>query len=147
MKQKYNNLCWPYCGPVVLDGENEIGVVAESLNLSESFEGYFFVLVSMFEMVPQFDPSSIKLVFSDDFIQESLLQSLGIHESAILQADHWHLTHEQWPKFFSSHWLLIQKPMTEMLECGTRIEWEEACNNAVSQVQQYPRLVEYIWEI
>ena len=84
MKQKYNNLCWPYCGPVVLDGENEIGVVAESLNLSESFEGYFFVLVSMFEMVPQFDPSSIKLVFSDDFIQESLLQSLGIHEAAIL---------------------------------------------------------------
>ena len=58
MKRKYNKESWPYCAPVILDGNNEIGVVGESLNLSESLDGYFFVLNSIFEMVPEFDPSS-----------------------------------------------------------------------------------------
>jgi hypothetical protein len=38
-KRKFNNLSWPYCGPVIIDGDNEIGVIAESLNLAESIDG------------------------------------------------------------------------------------------------------------
>ncbi len=74
MKRKYNKESWPYCGPVVLDGNNEIGVVGESLNLSESLDGYFFVLNSIFEMVPEFDRSSVKLIFADEFINDSVLE-------------------------------------------------------------------------
>ena len=46
-KRKFNKLSWPYCGPVIIDGDNEIGVIAESLNLSESLDGYTFVLSSI----------------------------------------------------------------------------------------------------
>jgi hypothetical protein len=59
IERKFNKLSWPYCGPVIIDGDNEIGVIAESLNLSESLDGYTFVLSSCFDMVPQFDPRII----------------------------------------------------------------------------------------
>lgn len=54
-KQKYNILSWPYCGPVIIDGDMEIGVFAEALHLSESLDGYMFVMESAFDMVPKFD--------------------------------------------------------------------------------------------
>ena len=43
-KRKFNELSWPYCCGPVIDGDNKIGVIAESLNLSESLDGYTFVL-------------------------------------------------------------------------------------------------------
>ncbi len=120
MKRKYNSDAWPYCGPVILDGNNEIGVVGESLNVAESLDGYFFVLSSIFDMVPEFDRTSIKLIFADDFINISVLERLGIQDSAILRADNWHLTHEQLPKFFGTMWIDIEEPMKQMLTSGSK---------------------------
>jgi hypothetical protein len=130
MKRQYNKEAWPYCGPVILDGDHEIGVVGESLNLSESFNGYYFVLSSIFEMVPEFDPSSIKL-FADDFMNISVLKRLGIAGTAVLRADLWHLTHEQLPKFFGSFWQNLEEPMKCMLHSGSEKQWDEAYNESV----------------
>ena len=147
MKRKYNKESWPYCGPVILDGNNEIGVVGESLNLSESLDGYYFVLNWIFEMVPQFDRSSVKLIFADDFINYSVLERLGIQTTAILRADLWHLTHEQLPKYFGGFWNNIEEPMTQMLHSGTKGEWDTAFTEVIGRVQQYPEYSDYIKKI
>lgn len=130
MKRKYNKESWPYCAPVILDGDNEIGVVGESLNLSESLDGYFFVLNSIFEMVPEFDPSLVKLIFADDFINDSVLERLGM-KTTILRADLWHLTHEQ----------------IRMLHSVSKGEWDTAYTDVICRVQQYPEYSDYIKKI
>jgi hypothetical protein len=61
-------------------------------------------LKGLFEMVPEFDRSSVKLIFADDFINDSVLEQLGMKTTAILCADLWHLTHEQLPKYFGGFW-------------------------------------------
>ena len=146
MKRKYNKESWPYCGPVILDGNNEIGVVGESLNLSESLDGYFFVLSSIFEMVPEFERSSVKLIFADDFINDSVLERLGM-TTTILRADLWHLTHEQLPKYFGGFWNTIEEPMTRMLYSGSQGEWETAFTDVLGRVQQHPEYSMYIKKI
>ena len=143
MKRKYNKESWPYCAPVILDGNNEIGVVGESLNLSESLDGYFFVLNSIFEMVPEFDPSSVRLIFADDFINDSVLERLGM-KTTILRADLWHLTHEQLPKYFGGLWNTVEEPMNRMLHSGSKEEWDTAYAEVIGRVQQYPEYSDYI---
>jgi hypothetical protein len=90
-KRQFNNLNWPYIGPVVLDNECRVGVIAESLVLSECEESYKFVLKSIFEMVPEFDKDSIHIVFSDPGIMPSMLTNLGL-EDAHLFWDNYHVT-------------------------------------------------------
>ena len=143
-KRKFNKLSWPYCGPVIIDGDNEIGVIAESLNLAESIDGYTFVLSSCFDMVPQFDRKMIGIIFCDEFITPKLLSNLSIDGTATLQCDHWHMMNEVWPKYFGERWNIVKGPIKVMLESKTEAEWESAYQTAKQQVQGYPDIISYI---
>ena len=49
-KRQFNNMCWPYIGPVVKTNENTIRCVAESAVIAENLEMYQWVIESMNEI-------------------------------------------------------------------------------------------------
>lgn len=59
-KKDMNRLYWPYIGPTIVNNENKIGVVVESLCIEESDDTYSFVLASLQDMEPRRKLSSIK---------------------------------------------------------------------------------------
>ena len=46
MKKRANTIAWPYIAPVVLDGDNNIGSMAESIICSERLDAYKFVVLA-----------------------------------------------------------------------------------------------------
>ena len=124
-----------------------IGVIAESLNLVESLDGYTFVLSSCFEMLPQFDRRSIKIIFCDEFITQTLLSNLQISSTAMLRCDRWHILNEVLPKHFGLRWNQLKGPMTAMIDSKSESEWDEAFQEAKKFVDGHPDLVDYIRNI
>ena len=49
-KRQFNDMGWPYIGPVVKTNENNIRCVAESVVIGENIEMYEWVIISMSEM-------------------------------------------------------------------------------------------------
>ena len=91
-KRKMNKLHWAYIGPVVLDNENTIEVVCESLMIEESHESEAFVLNALLEMEPCHPRTSIRVIFGDCSLTESLLPLIHLDpkDTAIFW-DHYHL--------------------------------------------------------
>ncbi len=143
-KRQYNKVNWPYLGPVVIDSDMQIAVIAESLFVCECLDGYYFVLKSLFEMVPEFDKKRIRLIFADEFVTDELLERLGITCTATLRCDHWHLLNDVWPKYFGAHWDKVKPAMKVMLQDRSKERFEEAFESACDAVQIYPKLVDYI---
>lgn len=143
-KRQFNKVNWPYCGPVVIDCDKQICVVAESIFVSECLDGYEFALSSMFQMTPQFQKSNIALIFSDEFLTDDLLVRLEIQETAILRCDQWHLLHEVWPKYFGRHWQDVENKLRAMIEGKTKAIFDEAFASACEAVKAYPNFIDYI---
>ena len=51
----------------------------------------------MSQMEPRWKVSSIRVIFGDQFITQTLLRNLGIQNSCILRGDYFHLMKEVWP--------------------------------------------------
>lgn len=100
MKRKQNSVDWPYIGPVVLDGDNKIIVIVESIICSERMEAYEFILNAAFEFTPQRPRSSVKVIYGDGIMSDRLLVNLGIADSCKLCLDTYHLLHVDWPRKF-----------------------------------------------
>ena len=97
MKRQQNSLHWPYIGPVVLDESKTVAVIAESIVLGERMDAYHFVLDSIFQMAPKRKRSEVSIIASDCFVNESLLEDLGISGSCRLMWDHYHILESIWP--------------------------------------------------
>ncbi len=143
-KRQYNKVNWPYCGPVVLDSDLQICVVAESFFVAECIDGYVFALKSMFKMVPRFNKQSIKLIFADEFLSDEVLVYLEIIDTATLRCDHWHLVNEVWPKYFGAHWEKVKAAMHVMIEVRSKERFDEAFQTACDAVRAYPKFIDYI---
>jgi hypothetical protein len=100
MKRKLNSVDWPYIGPVVLDGENKIAVIIESICCSERLEAYEFVLNAAFDFTPGRPRQSVKVIYGDGIMSDRLLVNLGIMDSCKLCLDTYHLLHVDWPRKF-----------------------------------------------
>jgi hypothetical protein len=50
MKKRANTISWPYIAPVVLNGDNKIRTMAESIVCSERLDAYQFMVPAAFEM-------------------------------------------------------------------------------------------------
>jgi hypothetical protein len=145
-KRQFNKVNWPYFGPVAIDGDFKIGVVAESLFITESLDGYYFALKSMFDMCPQFRKEDIKLVYSDEFLTEELLSRLGIQDTCQLRGDHWHLENEVWPKYLKANWEAVKPYLKAMIAANTKEACDQAFESAITipAIARQPHLVEYI---
>ena len=99
-----NDKGWPINTIAMLDGEKKICLPCEGLTISESIEGYAWMIRSAVAMTPLRRLSDIKVIFGDGILAgESLLSNLGISHSCKLVLDHHHLISEDigaWPKEF-----------------------------------------------
>ena len=71
----------------------------------------------MCEIVPEFCLSNIRIIFGDKFITESLLQTLGIENTAILQCDYWHQVTQVWPSQTNFGQVVMKQMVITLLEC------------------------------
>ena len=90
MKRNTNVYEWPYIGPTVLNDLNHIAVVCEAFCIAERLEAYQFVLKSMLQMAPNFDPNSIKVIFADEFLTQETITDAGLTNTRLVY-DHYHL--------------------------------------------------------
>ena len=97
----YNHFGWPYIGMTIKDGNNQIGVCCESIVTSEALDVYEWILRTMCDIVPNFSLSDIKIIVGDKFLRESLIEKLGISDTATLRCDYWHLMAQVWPSHIS----------------------------------------------
>ena len=90
MKRKTNFNLFPYMSIVVIDDMKKVQVCCEALIISESHEGYNFMIDSAFAMVPKVSPQQIKCVYADEFITESVLEKSQLSHVSLFY-DHYHL--------------------------------------------------------
>ncbi|MGH7954344.1 MAG: hypothetical protein ACREOZ_00110 [Gloeomargaritales cyanobacterium] len=104
MKRQLSNLNWPYVGPVVLDESRKVSVVAEAFISKETLDSYAFIMQSIFEMAPGRTKEKVSAIYGDCFLQQSLLDRLGMSDCTRLFWDHYHLLQQIWPKRLGPHW-------------------------------------------
>jgi hypothetical protein len=96
-KRQFNSMNWPYIGPCVKDQDMKVRVVCESICVEESTRMYAWVVRMLNEMEPRFSLHNIRLIFGDQGITQTLLETLGIDQSCTLRGDFHHLIDEVFP--------------------------------------------------
>jgi hypothetical protein len=89
-KKDMNHLYWPYIGPTIVNNENKIGVMVESLCIEESDDIYSFVLSLLQDMEPRRKLKSIKVIFVDGFLNETFAAKMNL-KATVLFLDSYHL--------------------------------------------------------
>jgi|GEM_PF-4980773 len=124
MKRQQNSIDWPYCGPVLITGENKIATACEAIIVTESIDAYAFVMNATYEM-SGVDRSVTKCIFADGIMSISLLKKLGIEDSCSLILDKYHLIEVDWPKVFKWHYPNIKTLLKSMVESYTEDDFME----------------------
>ena len=94
-KRKYNQLNWPYIGPVVKNSDNRIGVTCEAIVTTEDIDTYTWIFKSMMSIEPRWAASKLQILYADGLVSQKLLDNLGISETCILHGDFYHLYKEK----------------------------------------------------
>lgn len=63
-------------------------MVAEGFVCGEYHESYSFILHSIFEMAPNVSKDNVRVVYSDSFLTENVLRSVGMDANHVLDAYH-----------------------------------------------------------
>ena len=133
-----NRLYWPYIGPTIINNENKIGVVVESLCIDESEETYSFVLTSLQEMEPRRKLSSIKVIFVDGFLNDAFAEKMKL-KSTVMFLDSYHLLNCIWPDALGERaYNLVKKNLEVMVFCHNRKDFEDAFKEIVKDLQHLP---------
>ena len=129
MKRQLNAIHWPYIGPVVLNSEKRIEVVAESLICAERHEAYVWVLQCIFKMAPRRKKETVNAIFGDCFLNSSITTSLGIHAKVF--HDHYHLCELVLPdKFGKPLYAVIKQDVVNMFNATTESKCREHYDSA-----------------
>jgi hypothetical protein len=144
MKRQQNSVCWPYIGPVVLDGDKKVLVVAESIVCTERLESYQFVLESLFSMTPGFNKANIKLIFGDGIMGQSLLDRVGIASTCHLGYDAYHLLNKDWPDQFGKLWYNLQDNFKGILYAADQEQFDTHIVEIKRQLVAHPRHLNYL---
>ena len=86
----YNAKCVCYIAPVIKNEVGKINIVCKGFVISETHDTYTFVLDSLFKMCPHRGGGGIFMLFSDEFITQSILDSIDMKDTHIFY-DHSHL--------------------------------------------------------
>jgi hypothetical protein len=100
--KQYNFHSWPYIAPVLKDCDMKVCVASEAICLVESHDIYVWILQQLPSMESRFDLSVTKLIFSDQFISQSVLERSGVSLTCLLQGDYYHNLEEVWPAYFGT---------------------------------------------
>jgi hypothetical protein len=115
MWRQQNSLRWPYIAIVVLDGDKKIFVACESVSCAEQIKTYTWICNFVFTHAPRRPRKDVLMIFSNCFVTESSLQSLGIENTCNLGWDAYHLFREDWPSYFGNTlWSLVKDAMSKI---------------------------------
>ena len=90
MKRQINSANFPYCGPVMITGENIVVCACKVIVISDTLATYEWIVNSMYSM--SLLPRSVtKLVFGNIIISAKLLKDMGIQNMAKLILNKYHL--------------------------------------------------------
>jgi hypothetical protein len=132
MKRQQNSLHWPYIAIVVLDGDKKIFVACESISCAERIETYAWICNFVFTHAPRRPRKDVLMIFSDCFVTNALLQSLGIEDTCNLGWDAYHLFREDWPSYFGNAlWPVVKDSMSKMLFGETEVQYHDGFNSAI----------------
>ncbi|MGH7954861.1 MAG: hypothetical protein ACREOZ_02755 [Gloeomargaritales cyanobacterium] len=104
MKRQLNQFHWPYVGPVVLDENRKVTVIAEAFVNSETLDQYAFIMKSIFEMAPGRTKENVAAIYGDCFLRRSLIDLIGMPLSTRVFWDHYHLLQQVWPRGLGPYW-------------------------------------------
>ncbi|KAI2495286.1 hypothetical protein MHU86_19224 [Fragilaria crotonensis] len=146
MKRQQNALHWPYIAMVVLDGDKKIFVACESISCAERIETYAWICDFVFTHAPRRPRKDVNMIFSDCFVTDSLLQSLGIQTTCHIGWDAYHLLREDWPSYFGNAlWPLVVDSMKKMLFGNSEAEYQEGYTSAIASMRNHEsKYTEYI---
>ena len=155
MKRKLNSLHWKYIGPVALDNEKRIVQLCECLCVEEEIAYYAWVLQKLEEFEPRRKLISVRLMYADGLLTDTLLNMLGLeHPNVIGSAtgtdliwDSHHLSSSVWPDkegLGQATYDLVRDDMLKMLYGSTRQECDEAYSRIAVKLQSNPRKLEYV---
>ena len=131
MKRQQNSADWPYCGPVLITGENKVACGAEAIVLTEDIDSYVYIMNGIYEM-SGVHRSATKVIFGDGILSTNILRRLGIENSCKLILDRKHLMSFDWPGVFGPFvWARISPFMSNLVYAKT----EEDYNNALHEVR------------
>ena len=82
--RQYNISGFPYISPIVLDEENKVAQCAKAICVEESLEMYGWILLEMQHHEPLFHLTSVKYIFADMKVTDTLLKNLGIYQTCML---------------------------------------------------------------
>jgi hypothetical protein len=85
---------------------------------------YAWVVQMMHEMEPRFSLSQIRLIFGDQGLTQSLLETLRIKQTCLLRGDYHHLIDEVYPDQFGIHKFTIIAGHLQTMLLGSQQEWE-----------------------
>ena len=133
-----NHLYWPYIGPTIVNNENKIGVVVESLCIEESDDTYSFVLASLQDMEPRRKLSSIKVIFVDGFLNDTFATKMNMN-STVMFLDSYHLLNCIWPDSLGERaYNLAKKNLEVMVFCHDKKGYEDAFKEIKKDLQHMP---------
>ena len=146
MKRQQNALHWPYIAMVVLDGDKKIFVACESISCAERIETYAWICNFVFINAPRRRREDVHMIFSDCFITDSLLQSLGIQDTCNIGWDAYHLLREDWPSYFGNAlWPIVMDSMKKMLFGFTEADYLEGFTSAIASMRNHDsKYTEYL---
>ena len=148
--RQHNNHNWPYFAPVVKDGEMNIGVICESIVISEDIDSYAWVIRKMVEIEPRFKLENIKFIFGDQGITYGLLENLGIQKTCTLRGDYYHLFYQVWPQphnFGQKIFELISPFLKTMLLSRSKEEYDRCFMLAATALKDDPVKAEILNKI
>ena len=146
MKCKQNSIDWPYIGPVIVDGDDKMAVIAEAIMCSEQIEAYFWILDQILIMTPTQKRETINIIFSDGLISTSLLDRLNISETCHLVYDVHHLlgVGGDWERRFGGMWPTFKDYFKMLVYSNTKSEYENTFNHMKSMLGGRPDLLDYL---
>jgi hypothetical protein len=145
MKRQQNSLHWPYIGPVVLDENKTVAVIAESIVLGERMDAYRFVLTSIFQMAPKRPKSEVLVLAADCFVNVSLLEDLGISTTCKLMWDHYNLLESIWPKKLGIYYYTEAHPLlTNLVNARSEEAFDSTLSEITNILEERPDLVDYM---
>jgi hypothetical protein len=144
-----NDKGWPINTIAMLDGEKKICLPCEGLTISESIEGYAWMIRSAVAMTPLRRLSDIKVIFGDGILAgESLLSNLGISHSCKLVLDHHHLISEDigaWPKEFGLQlFAQLKADLTTMVKTWDSDIYSQALERVRNKVRSSAKFASYL---
>ncbi|KAG7343955.1 hypothetical protein IV203_021963 [Nitzschia inconspicua] len=137
-----NTKGWPIDTIAMLDGEMKVCLPCEGFSVSETIDGYVWLINCAVDMAPGRKLSEIKFIVADGiFTAENVLSKLEIQDTCRVILDHHYLLCEDigaWPKAFGldlfSH---LREDLTTMVKSSDQAQYHKALESVRSKLRHH----------